>query len=443
MMKMMKPSDYNYTVQKGDLMLCVNGISGSMLALKADEYALFQQLLIDVHLQKKYPRLVERMANGRFLVEDKAEDLEILRERFRASMGNDSSFSLTVNPTMDCNFKCWYCYETHAKSKMSDETQRRIKRLICRKYENPFLKNFSLGWFGGEPLLYFDEVVYPISKYALQLAESHQVKLFNSMTTNGYLFTDKMIERCNEIDLHSFQITIDGDRTIHNRVRHQNGSPSFDRILDNCIALLQSSPEMRIRLRVNYTSHSIVGKNYAEILSVVPEDHRPQMLVQFQRVWQTYEREGSDELVKQSLAENKRFLVEAGFKVSRNIQFAPYKGNICYGDKPTYVNVNFDGFVYRCTAQDYQSKNALGYIDEEGEIVWTRDDFRVLDEKPSFENERCLGCRFLPLCGGPCFNKRLQMLTNGGTFCSLEKMDTDIETYLIETYDAIHKTPAL
>ena len=42
----------------------------------------------------------------------------------------------------------------------------------------------------------------------------------NSITTNGYLIDDDMIEKFKEIKLNSFQITLDGYQDVHDKIRH-------------------------------------------------------------------------------------------------------------------------------------------------------------------------------------------------------------------------------
>lgn len=430
----MEASKYNYQVRWEDKTLFLNGMTGSLLVLDKSSYDLFNELLENPAKRVEYPGLVEKMQKGRFLVNNNEEDLNILRAKNRQVIHADDSFLLTINPTMNCNFKCWYCYEKHQESMMDYSVSQRIKKFVHKLFIRPGFKQFSLSWFGGEPLLYFDEIVYPMSKHIIQEADDHEIMMTNSMTTNGYLFTDEMLEKCLDIRLDSLQITIDGNREMHNRVRNNHGQPSFDRILRNCIQMLTVSKEARIILRVNYTSHSILGNNYAEILSDIPDEIRPRIRVQFQRVWQTYDKEGSNQEVIKAIAENKRLLKEAGFCVSHNNQFSLYKGNVCYGDKPNYANVNYDGYIYRCTAQEYDPEKALGFIDDEGNLIWTDHEFKSLDEKPGFENELCLNCKYLPLCGGPCFSKRLYMKQNNALICPMAKSDTDIESYIIESY---------
>lgn len=71
----------------------------------------------------------------------------------------------------------------------------------------------------------------------MQCTEKHGAQFSNSMTTNGFLLTEDIIQKCMEIRLNELQVTLDGDKEAHNKIRNQKGELSFDKILQNCIAL--------------------------------------------------------------------------------------------------------------------------------------------------------------------------------------------------------------
>ncbi|MFR3188889.1 MAG: radical SAM protein [Phocaeicola sp.] len=77
---------------------------------------------------------------------------------------------IIINPTLNCNFKCWYCYETHERnSKISFETVQSIKKYIQNELNtNCQLKSIRIDWFGGEPLIY-KEIVYSL------LSDLHEI----------------------------------------------------------------------------------------------------------------------------------------------------------------------------------------------------------------------------------------------------------------------------
>lgn len=53
------------------------------------------------------------------------------------------------------------------------------------------------------------------------------------------------------------QITLDGDKESHDKIRNQGGKPSFDKILQNSIALCNSCSDAVIKLRINYNTDNI------------------------------------------------------------------------------------------------------------------------------------------------------------------------------------------
>ena len=58
--------------------------------------------------------------------------------------------------------------------------------------ENLDLDTLHIEWFGGEPFLYFDKVIRPISEYAISICNEAKIPFFNSVTTNGFYLTSKM-----------------------------------------------------------------------------------------------------------------------------------------------------------------------------------------------------------------------------------------------------------
>lgn len=113
---------------------------------------------------------------------------------------------------------------------------------------------------------------------------------------------------------------------------------------------------------------------------------------------------------------------------------------LCYADRKNYANINYDGNVYKCTARDYTPENALGYLNAEGDIVWHKERTRGIDEKAYFDNPLCLDCKYLAVCGGPCFFRWWSTFRNKNvTECPLReiKIDTDLSTFIREHYKTV------
>ena len=121
-----------------------------------------------------------------------------------------------------------------------------------------------------------------------------------------------------------------------------------------------------------------------------------------------------------------------------------FRGILCYADRINYAHINYDGNVYRCTANDYTADNALGYVDDAGNIVWDEAKTNGWSDKAFFDNPVCLSCKLLPLCGGPCFNKWWHSFRNNPLKeCPLKgfKSDMDLETFVREYYDYKTRIP--
>lgn len=432
----MKESNYNYYTIQDDKYLCLNGITGATFALDKDSFLFMKELMADEQLQQEHSELTSRLTKTHFLVNNMNDEFECLLEKHRQS-NRDDTWHLIINPTQDCNFRCWYCYEKHPQGRMDETTILKVKKLIDNILKNKKLTHFSLSWFGGEPLLYFNEVIYPISVYLKERASEHNVTFSNSITTNGFLFTSEMIKKCVDIHLNSFQITLDGNRETHNKIRHQNGKPSFDTILQNTILLAHASKDNKIRIRVNYNTRSIQA-DFGKILDIIPQDLRNQYSIQFQRIWQTYEKEGNDDFVKNVLQKHYSDLKMMGYKIVLSGAYNIFRGLLCYADKTNYANINYDGKIYRCTAQDYTPKRELGYLDEHGNIIWNERKTKGINDNAFFNNKTCLACELLPLCGGPCFykwwsnfkDKELEKCPFKDT-----KSDVDLSTFIKKYYE--------
>src|SRR5690606_21288718 len=76
-------------------------------------------------------------------------------------------------------------------------------------------------------------------------------------TTNGFLINERFIDYFNEkkIDC-SFQITLDGHKEDHNKVRFVNSKTgSYDKIVQNIHSIVKN--QYLVSVRVNYTDKNI------------------------------------------------------------------------------------------------------------------------------------------------------------------------------------------
>lgn len=221
----MKYSGYNFLFSNGPRAVLYNAASDGLLLLRSDLTALISKYKDGIDgLKTEHPDLYAAMQQRGMIVPDGEDEAEALISRRKQADTDPAHFYLTVLPTFDCNLRCWYCYEQHkAHSNMTPETLQRVIRLIDKLTADSRLKYLHLGFFGGEPLLPFKKVVWPLLQEASRLCAERGVKLLLQFTTNGVLLTDEVIEKLLSLPQEGkphMQITLDGNRERHDRSRH-------------------------------------------------------------------------------------------------------------------------------------------------------------------------------------------------------------------------------
>lgn len=289
---------------------------------------------------------------------------------------------------------------------MGDETLRRILLLISRILnEQRTLETFNLSFFGGEPLLYYEEIVRPILDYCRRECQIHQVRLLVNFTSNGFLINDTLISHLTEYnEPKCFQITLDGNREKHNKTRFQiREEGSYDVILTNIKLLLCCGIE--VILRINYTALNILSvRDMIKDIDSIVMENRKLLTISFHRVWQ--DRQIYD--LPDSVVEN---VVELFREKFNNVSDSYSMNNLrnpCYADKSNEAIINFDGNVFKCTARDFSKENQNGILDHEGRIIWNEN--LKARRTAKLSREICSTCRLLPLCGGGCSQKSIESI---------------------------------
>lgn len=426
----MKTCKYNFFVTYGNRTICFNALSGKVFSVNEKEYSFIQRALAS---PDKTTKLGSFLYQNQFIVEDEFDEVNYILLHNRTEVFN-KTFHLIINPTLECNFNCWYCYEKHSKGHISDETLQNIIKFITQRVEKKEITGLDLNWFGGEPLLYFKKVILPISLFAKDLMETNHLSFRNGITTNGYLITDQMIEQFKLIDLTSFQITLDGTEEFHNETRNQRGTPSFKKIIDNITKICRAIDTARIRVRINYTNE-ILQEDFSRIFNEFPSDIRKKITLDYQRVWQTTSEIANAKNKNPDILSKIKLAREMGFTCGLNSQYSLGKFHQCYADKYYYAHINFNGKVYKCTARDYSDKYVCGILLNSGEIQWKPGILERMHAKANFENEKCLSCKLLPLCLGPCHQKYLEYKKKEiPTFCIDEYKELELNQFIEEYY---------
>ena len=406
--------------------LIYNSYSDSFFIVKKE----FKKLISDIQTVKhRFPHLYRRFVRTEIYVGNNVDELHNLKERYKKIANNDSNFFLMINPTLDCNFKCWYCYENHIKkSEMDKINLAKVKDLINNILETK-INTFTLSFFGGEPFLKYNQIVLPLIKYTSEQCKFRNISFNISFTSNGSLITPKRITEIKNIGPLAVQITLDGNKETHNKTRFfQNGRGSYDIITKNIHNLISNG--CHVRLRINYTQNTInTIKDIISNFNSATDEMKEKILVDFHRAWQ--DKDSMDIIPEIRKVANE--FRNNGFKVLYNS--LNEITNCCYADKINTAIINFNGDVYKCSAKDFTKENRDVFLNEEGQIIWNQPPQYRLSLK--LDNRPCQKCRIAPLCGGGCTSFIINRKKDNQEYC-LYNYDNDIIDKLIldrfETY---------
>ena len=154
-----------------------------------------------------------------------------------------------LNLTEACNFACKYCFTEHHPNFMTlDVAKDTLIWLVenCKIYQKVtgIEKNPSIGFFGGEPTLMWDEIIVPLVEYA----EKNNIKCDWGITSNCSLLNKEKIDFLAEHNI-PILLSMDGDRKTQNLNRpcKDKNLNSFDMVAKNIPYILEKFPYTTFR----------------------------------------------------------------------------------------------------------------------------------------------------------------------------------------------------
>lgn len=196
-----------------------------------EAYSFVELCLLDEAetLPENHP-IIERFAKSGFIAN--YDETEALKAMGRLTSRGSKIVSLTICPTMNCNFACTYCFEKHRTGIMSKKVQDDVVSLAERITDMLPAENLNVTWFGGEPLMGMN-VITELTEKLRTLAEKKNMKYSADIITNGSLLNQEIVDTLVQCDIKSAQITLDGIGEFHDATRHLTGGGStFERITE-------------------------------------------------------------------------------------------------------------------------------------------------------------------------------------------------------------------
>lgn len=341
---------------------------------------------------------------GTFIVDDAFDEISDLYTKRLFQKYSTESLGLTIAPTLACNFKCVYCYETSKNGIMKKKVMSAIKRFV--ENQAPYLKNLSVSWYGGEPLL-GTEIIYELSEKFMEICSQYKIEYNAFIISNGSLLNDDVIDQLIKYRVHGIQITIDGPPKIHDARRvNKRGDSTFDLIIDNINKILKKGQmEVVIRINVDKTNENDI-ENLLKILS--EKLINKQVRITFGQVTAYTEACRS---IESTCFDNGEFAIKLlqyysiikkyGFGEYNEFPYPEAKLNYCCAELLNSFVVDHEGYLYKCWNEVGNVNSAIGNImDTEFDIAGYKNGVWI-NQNPMIMN-KCRECELLPVCMGGC-----------------------------------------
>ncbi len=387
-----------------------NTLTTAIILIENDDFEkFFLQKYFDMN-NEKFRNLYEMG----FFIDDKFDELAYLESLRKLVISSNKKIAdIMIAPTMDCNARCYYCFEKNSHhKKMSLETANNVIHYLKKNWNHDLL---NITWFGGEPLLAIDVIDY-ISE---QLKQSN-INFTSKVTTNGYYLTEDISKRAIKYwNTTKIQITIDALFEEYNKIknyRDANEINPFEKVINNLRNALNLGIKVRVRINFNplkkdvainlmkylqkkfrnYNNFSIYfapidDKNIPSVTGMFNKlkEHPFLSLIKFGQKYGYYS--------KNNRGKDGNFLYDSnGLLVALKLYPSPTN---CYASCPCVFSIDSKGDLYKChrilgKGSDYCSGNVkTGML--ENKIY----EF-FCNTKLSFEE--CNTCKILPICQGGC-----------------------------------------
>ena len=182
------------------------------------------------------------------------DNFESMAGTFKERSGNVVK-ALCLHVAHTCNLNCSYCFASQGKyhgerAIMSYEVGKRALDFLIEN--SGTRRNLEVDFFGGEPLMNWD-VVKDLVKYARSVEKEHNKNFRFTLTTNGMLIDDDVIEFANK-EMSNVVLSLDGRKEIHDLTRvDYAGNGSYDRIVPKFKELVDSRGGQGYYMRGTFT----------------------------------------------------------------------------------------------------------------------------------------------------------------------------------------------
>ncbi len=167
--------------------------------------------------------------------------------------------ALCLHVAHTCNLSCSYCFAAQgryqgARGLMSFEVGKRAMDFLIE--HSGTRRNLEVDFFGGEPLMNW-AMIKKLVAYCREQEKIHNKNFRFTLTTNGVLIDDDVIDFCNR-EMSNVVLSLDGRKEVHDRLRVDcNGKGSYDTIVPKFQKLVAARGGKGYYMRGTYTHNNI------------------------------------------------------------------------------------------------------------------------------------------------------------------------------------------
>jgi len=250
---------HSYTLYGKNIILDVN--SGSVHAVDPLAfYAITHWGVSHAELQQAFP---DENLEGLF------EDIQALIDAGKlfapevqlssASRQSEATIkAMCLHIAHSCNLTCDYCFANAGnfhgpEALMSFEVGKKALDFLIAN--SGARKNLEVDFFGGEPLLNW-EVVKRLVGYARSREVEAGKRFRFTLTTNGVLVDDEVIDFCNR-EMTNVVLSLDGRKDVHDNLRKTtNGQGSYDLVVPKFRQFVDARQGRGYYMRGTFTCHN-------------------------------------------------------------------------------------------------------------------------------------------------------------------------------------------
>lgn len=410
----MKVSKYSFLFSTEDTEFYIyNTLSNALIEIDNDTYDILlkaRQNKSEVSEQMIDLDLYNVLYQKKFISNNEQDDFLFYKSIVLQQRADTHHMHMTLAPTMDCCFNCHYCFEKFkTPDYMSEAIMDSIVMYLNHLEPKPQLR---ITWFGGEPLMALPQMEMLYDK----ISTSYQKPKHSDIITTGFHLTPHAIEVLQKIGIESMQITLDGLKDTHNRIKTTcNCDDVFETVMNN-VDLLLKNTNIHLIFRVNLTrqnAHEFTCLYKYLTARFKPYLHKLGICPAF--VMDRGDCNLSDDDIKNIFTqdEDALFALDLYNKEGIATQYTQYPSrffNECAIRNIMSIAFDPQGYAYKCwevignRRHAFARLNHQGLFEEYNEVIFNR---HLYGADP-LEDPQCSQCTYLPICNGGCPIQRIQ-----------------------------------